>query len=219
MIGFLTKTIGRRPQDSYSILPEFPVASSQKDAKRTFCCCTIVHSFSAISAREALLALEKEGTVIISPYKGAIVKPLSPEEVLDIAELRLTLISLAVRSAHRHLAPADFDRAYEVARRITRTNSAKEHFECNRSFWDTIFGKAERPILREVSRQLEDRTSRYVPLLIKLFSTPESRPRQREVLIELYRKGKITEAFRAFKKIYLEVIDQIMDHLKSQEAS
>jgi DNA-binding GntR family transcriptional regulator len=26
--------------------------------------------------REALLALEKEGTVIISPYKGAIVKPL-----------------------------------------------------------------------------------------------------------------------------------------------
>ena len=28
---------------------------------------------------------------------------------------------------------------------------------------------------------------------------PETRPRQREALIELYRKGKITEAFRAFK--------------------
>ena len=27
--------------------------------------------------REALLALEKEGTVIMSPYKGAMVKPLS----------------------------------------------------------------------------------------------------------------------------------------------
>jgi GntR family transcriptional regulator, rspAB operon transcriptional repressor len=27
--------------------------------------------------REALLGLEKEGTVILSPYKGAIVKPLS----------------------------------------------------------------------------------------------------------------------------------------------
>ncbi len=38
--------------------------------------------------REALLALEKEGTIIISPFKGAIVKPLSQEEVLDIAELR-----------------------------------------------------------------------------------------------------------------------------------
>jgi DNA-binding GntR family transcriptional regulator len=45
--------------------------------------------------REALLALEKEGTVIISPYKGAIVKPLSKQEAIDIAELRLALISLA----------------------------------------------------------------------------------------------------------------------------
>jgi DNA-binding GntR family transcriptional regulator len=167
--------------------------------------------------REALLALEKEGTVIISPYKGAIVRPLSPEEVLDIAELRLALISLALKPAHRRLSPADFDHAYDLAKRITRTNSAKELFECNRSFWDTIFGKAERSILHEVFRQLENRLTRYVPLLIKLFPTPESRPRQREVLIELYRKGKTTEAFRSFRKIYLEVIDQIIDDLKSQE--
>src|SRR5260221_4974568 len=167
--------------------------------------------------REALLALEKEGTIIISPFKGAIVKPISPEEALDIAELRLALISLAVKPAHRHLAPADFDHAYELAKRMTRTNSAKELFECNRFFWDTIFGKAQRPILHEVFRQLEDRLTRYVPLLMKLFPTPESRPRQREVLIEIFRKGKTTEAFRAFRQIYLEVIDQIIDHLKSPE--
>src|ERR1700756_2389197 len=47
--------------------------------------------------REALLALEKEGTVITEPYKGAVVKPLSPEEVLDIAELRLAVITLAAK--------------------------------------------------------------------------------------------------------------------------
>jgi len=52
--------------------------------------------------------------------------------------------------------------------------------------------------------------------LLKLFP-PESRPRQREILIEVYRKGKIAEAFRAFKKIYLEVVDQIIDHLKSEK--
>ena len=66
-------------------------------------------------------------------------------------------------------------------------------------------------------RQLEERSSRYVPLLIKLFPTAETRPRQREVLIELYRKGKIAEAFRAFKEIYLEVVDQIIDHLNNQK--
>jgi len=166
--------------------------------------------------REALLALEKEGTVTISPFRGAMVKPLSSEEALDIAELRLALISLAIKPAHRHLSPADFDHAYDLAKRLTRTNSATEHFECNRSFWDIIFAKAERPILREVFRQLEDRGTRYEPLLLKLFP-PETRPRQREVLIEMYRKGKIAEALRAFKEIYLEMIDEVIEHLKSRE--
>jgi len=167
--------------------------------------------------REALVALEKEGTVTMSPYKGAVVKPLSAAEGLDLAELRLAAISLAVKAAHRNLSPADFDHAYDLAKHITRLRSAKEHFECNRRFWDIIFSKAQRPILREVFRHLEDRGTRYEPLILKLFP-PETRPRQREVLIEMYRKGKIKEAFRAFKKIYLEIVDVTIDHLKSQDA-
>jgi DNA-binding GntR family transcriptional regulator len=162
--------------------------------------------------REALLALEKEGTVIISPYKGAIVKPLSVAEVLDLAELRLAAISLAVKPAHRNLSPADFDHAYDLAKHMTRLRSAKDHFECNRQFWDIVFSKAQRPILHEVFRQQEDRMARYYPLVLKLF--PIARPS--EILIEMYRKGKIAEAFRAFKKIYLEIVDGVIDHLKGQ---
>ena len=166
--------------------------------------------------REALVALEKEGTLFISPYKGAIVKPLSAAEVLDIADLRLALISLALKPAYRHLSPADFDHAYDLAKRLTRTKNAKEHFEYNRHFWDGIFSKAQRPILREVFRQQDDRMTRYWPLLLKLFP-PETRPRQQEVLIEVYRKGKVDGAFRAFKKIYLGVVDQLIIILKARK--
>src|SRR5215469_4417839 len=84
--------------------------------------------------REALLALEKEGTVVISPYKGAMVKPLSVAEVMDIAELRLALISLALKPAHRHLSPTDFEHAYALAKRINRTRNAKDLFEHHRQF-------------------------------------------------------------------------------------
>jgi DNA-binding GntR family transcriptional regulator len=167
--------------------------------------------------REALQALENEGTVTMEPYKGAIVRPLSPEEVLDIAELRLALITLAAKAAHRHLSPADFDSAYGLAKQATRSKSAKEHFEHNRRFWDIIFEKTQRPILRETFRQLDDRMTRYNPLLLKLFPDPATRPRQREVLIEFYRKGKVDEALRAFKKTYLEVVQQIIDHLETGE--
>jgi hypothetical protein len=42
--------------------------------------------------------------------------------------------------------------------------------------------------------------ARYDAFFLKVFPTPETRPRQREALIEIYRKGKIAEAFQAFKK-------------------
>ena len=166
--------------------------------------------------REALLALENEGTVIMEPYRGAIVTPLSAEEALDIADLRLALITLATRRAQRHLSPADFDSAYGLAKKARRSSSAKEHFEHNHQFWDLIFEKSQRPIVREVFRRLEDRWVRYEPLLMKLFPDPATRPRQREVLIELLRKGEVDEALRAFKKTYLEIVHRIIDHLKSE---
>src|SRR5215469_17623779 len=168
--------------------------------------------------REALHALEKEGTVITEPYKGAVVKPLSAEEAVDIAELRLAVITLAAKAAYRHLSPADFDLAYGLAKQITRSNSAKEHFECNRRFWDIIFEGTRRPIRWEVFRQLDDRSARYYPLFHKLFPEPATRPRQQEVLTEFYRKGKVDEAVRAFKKKYLEVVQRMIDHLETGES-
>jgi DNA-binding GntR family transcriptional regulator len=167
--------------------------------------------------REVLLALEKEGTVVMEPYKGATVKPLSPEEALDIAELRLSLITLAAKPAYRRLSPSDFDVAYGLAKQMTRSSSAKEYFEYDRRFWDIIFEKAQRPILWEVFRQLDDRLTRYNPLVLKLFPDPATRPRQREAFIEAFRKGEVDEALRAFKKLYLEVVHRIIDYLEAEE--
>jgi DNA-binding GntR family transcriptional regulator len=169
--------------------------------------------------REALLALENEGTAIVIPYKGAIVKPLSPEEVLDIGELRLATIALVAKPVHHRLSPADFELLYGLAKQITAANSAREHFEYDRRFWDILFEKARRPILWEIFTGLDHRMTRYYPLYQKLFPTPQSRPRQREVLIELYRNGKIAEAVGAFSKLYLEVVDQFIDHLNTRDGS
>jgi DNA-binding GntR family transcriptional regulator len=168
--------------------------------------------------REALQALEKEGTVIAEPYKGAVVRPLSTEEVVDIAEVRLAVITLAAKTAYRHLSPADFDLAYGLGKQITRSNSAKDQFECNRRFWEILFEGSRRPIRWEVFRQLDDRLARYYPLVLKLFPDSATRPRQREVFIEFLRKGEVDEAIRAFKRLYLEVVHRIIDHLKPEDA-
>lgn len=61
--------------------------------------------------------------------------------------------------------------------------------------------------------------TRYNPLVLKLFPDSATRPRQREVLIEFLRKGEVDEAVRAFKKIYLEVVYQIIAHLEIGESA
>jgi hypothetical protein len=38
-----------------------------------------------------------------------------------------------------------------------------------------------------------------------------------EVLIELYRKGEIDEAVRTFRKIYIGLVDQLIDHLNTRD--
>jgi DNA-binding GntR family transcriptional regulator len=103
---------------------------------------------------------------------------------------------------------------YGLAKQIAAGNSAREHFEYDGRFWDILFEKARRPVLWEMFTRLDDRMTRYYQHFQKLFPTPESRSRQREVLIELYRNGKIAEAVRAFRKLYQEVVDQFIDHLR-----
>ena len=73
---------------------------------------------------------------------------------MDIADLRLALISLVLKPAYRHLSPADFEAASELAKRTARAHNPQDHFECQSQFWDGIFSKAQRPILREVFQQL-----------------------------------------------------------------
>ena len=48
--------------------------------------------------REALQALEREGTLFAAPYSRALARPLSSAEFNEIAEIRLALIALAVKT-------------------------------------------------------------------------------------------------------------------------
>ena len=57
------------------------------------------YGISRIPLREALRRLEGEGLVVISPNRGAIVRPLGPKDVVDLYDVRLALESLALRRA------------------------------------------------------------------------------------------------------------------------
>jgi len=60
---------------------------------------------SRTPVREALRMLESEGLVVSLPNKGAVVRPLSAQDVYDIYDLRVRLESLAAERAARDPSP------------------------------------------------------------------------------------------------------------------
>lgn len=57
------------------------------------------YGVSRIPVREALRSLEAEGFVVREPYRGARVAELSPEDAMDLLEVRQTLEEVATRRA------------------------------------------------------------------------------------------------------------------------
>lgn len=64
--------------------------------------------------REALIQLERERLVHLTPRRGAIVTTLDPMQAWEIYVLRGHLEGLAVRLAREHMQPADVDYLQQV---------------------------------------------------------------------------------------------------------
>ena len=62
---------------------------------------------SRTPVREALLRLEAEGLVVSEKHRGAIVRPVTAQEIEDLYALRTRLESLAAECAARRRTPAD----------------------------------------------------------------------------------------------------------------
>jgi DNA-binding GntR family transcriptional regulator len=132
-----------------------------------------------------------------------------------LAKLLLAVVTLAAKTAHPNLAPADYAAAETLANRASASKSPKEDFEYNQAFWDIFFRKTDRPILCEVFHSLNDRTIRYYPFLLTLFAEVTTRPRHREEFLKLYRKGKIAEAIEVFRELYLKAICHAIDSIRA----
>ena len=64
---------------------------------------------SRTTVKKALLLLEKEGLVSIEPNKSARVRAFTPQEVLELLEVRLVLERFVVRDAAAHITPRQLD--------------------------------------------------------------------------------------------------------------
>jgi DNA-binding GntR family transcriptional regulator len=75
--------------------------------------------------REAILRLENEGLVVISPHRGAFVKTIDPQGVLDLFELRLALECEAAALAAVRVTGEDLVKLRSLQRQSSQLVNAK----------------------------------------------------------------------------------------------
>ena len=120
---------------------------------------------SRTPVRESLRRLEAEGLVHTERNRGAIVRPVTESDILDLYELRASLEALAARRAATRAEPADID---ELDAGIQAFNEALEKCgvpdieivrqidAANQHFHDTILRIAAHPRLGRILAKAVD---------------------------------------------------------------
>jgi DNA-binding GntR family transcriptional regulator len=138
---------------------------------------------SVVPVREALARLQSSGLVRIVPHRGVFVESLSPEELVDIYNVRELLEEHAARLAAPNLTDLDIAALEETSERMATAGEAQDYdtyLALNKELHFRIYRAARRAYLLQIIEQLWDRSTRY--RLLQLHAIPN---RTRDALFEV----------------------------------
>lgn len=125
---------------------------------------------SRTPVREAFLLLEAEGLMRLYPKRGALVVPVSPDEVRDVMETRLMVEAHAAARVATAGAPALRDALLAVLDRQEALLDAGDlpgFVESDRAFHHAIVAAAGNVILTRLHDSLRDRQRRMVGATVR----------------------------------------------------
>jgi DNA-binding GntR family transcriptional regulator len=122
---------------------------------------------SRTPVREALLRLQSEGMVRLLPKRGALVLPVTPEEMADVLETRRLVESHAARKVVTEPVPGSIGRLVAALhehvdgmRDAARRRDTVAYVEADRAFHVELVAAAGNEILTSLYRSLRDRQLR-----------------------------------------------------------
>jgi DNA-binding GntR family transcriptional regulator len=123
---------------------------------------------SRTPVREAFLRMEAEGLLRLYPKRGALVGPVSPEEVRAVMEARLIFEQFAADKVIRR-GPTERKAVYERLsaelkrqRRVGKAGDLRDFLESDRAFHSVTIEHADNAILTGFYTSLRDRQMRMI---------------------------------------------------------
>ena len=172
---------------------------------------------SRIPLREALRRLEGEGLVLISPNRGAIVRPLGPKDVVDLYDVRLALESLALRRAAERYADMrePTERLAVEARRAIASRSTATLFHLDRDYHALIAAASDNAQLVAALGGQWSQIMRVMHAYLKLENYPAGVWDDHEAIATLVAHGDADAAISRLERHLTSSRDRILAHLRS----
>jgi DNA-binding GntR family transcriptional regulator len=157
---------------------------------------------SRTPVREAFLQLESEGLLRLYPKRGALVVPVSAQEIEAVLESRLMVEGFALRKALARGIDItkDLERSLERQEKIARSGHAAKFAEADREFHRTLVAAAGNPIALSLYDSLRDRQQRMLANLAANPAAPQRILDEHRALADAIRAGDQERAGAALER-------------------
>jgi GntR family transcriptional regulator, rspAB operon transcriptional repressor len=147
--------------------------------------------------REAMGRLAAEGLVTIRPRRGAEVRSLTPQELIDAYQVREALEVMAVRLAVPRITTSDLARLDELVTSMAESagkDRVAEFFAANVAFHELLCQLSGNQKLQEVHHRLEGEISRFQARTLALRGSLESSVSEHRAILAAVRLGDVDKA-------------------------
>lgn len=144
---------------------------------------------SRIPVREALRTLATEGLVVLRDHAAATVPPLSSEDLQELYELRMAVEPVVSRIALPSVGRAEILQMKELLGVMEVAEAEQEWLEANERFHLLVYGRADRPRMIELCRQLREQTGRYLRVHLEALENRDHLQIEHQMIFDAAARG------------------------------
>jgi DNA-binding GntR family transcriptional regulator len=172
---------------------------------------------SRIPFREALVQLEAEGLVQMVPHKGAVVAETSAEDVAEHFEFRAMLEPALLAISAPRLTLADYAKLNDILKEYSdemRSEHVHRWGDLNTQLHDLLLGRADRPRMRAVARQLLQSTDRFTRMQLVYTDGRARAEHEHSEIVRLCEARQYRRACNALRAHIENAGDSLVKHLR-----
>lgn len=168
--------------------------------------------------RSALIHLQRDGLVTITPYKETIVSALSVERVQSIYEARLLIEPYVVSAVTPRMTPADLEQIAEMLHRSEGalvTEDFPTYFAINSEFHGFFVHRHGNEFLRNTLQTIDLQMKRVRMISASILNHPRKQHIEHNAILNAVRSGDAKAAGRAMRDHIAGYLDDLLSEVEA----